>query len=508
MTPAQFLGAFGKNKVKAKVSGTSPTRYSFAATRYRPNTQSLNLLNTYNICQSVFASPDYVTNNIRFCFQNWNNPTTSVGNGETAIVNTINIEALAIQVGGTAYSVTTNLPAQLTTGAFVLLDPINVPGGIPANTLIKLRVSFNVTTTGANTIACQIKNSTLGDQVQGGASTLSALVTNFASALNNTLFPSGVFAPNFAVAQGGDGRPAVLVIGDSIGFGQNEGPSLLWSLTRGVFGYIEHGLDDNTTSKRIACHNSCVPAQTPLQWTNAANWAGKLAAIQNVQTLCGDWPFDYIISQHGTNAVSSTPFGTMMKSYWTTVSAQLGNKPIIQVALLPCPNASTNFDALANEASGSFNGIGQNRWNFNDNIASYMPQIAGYIEPWKLSSYDLTTNRDKLAIQAYSSTLAAAYSGSGTISLTAAPRVGAQLLVNGFPGNTTAAWAAIALAVTGSGPYTVTMQVDGGAFAALGAGSVVIESLHDAAALHPSAWAHANLYPAAIVSWKQANGWV
>lgn len=495
--------------------GTSTSRYSFAATRLRfPIIQRAgHVTNTFYIGEFVFASPDYAVTDPRFAFPTFYSP---FAGGETAVANNITIEGVSIEVGGTWYEAP---PASFP----VVMDPALVPGAllaaipvtIPANTLVTGRVAYtftgNLPTVTPNTAIG------LGEGNIGSTSSLAAKLMD-GSAVGNSAGHSDVYAPCFMVAKGGDGRPSFIIVGDSIGYGQTSSPAQL-SSARGESGYIPRGLDDNATSLRLAYSNFCIPGQNPIQWKTRANWAKKLDLLKMVYDQHGAWPFDQVISQHGTNSSTATYLGAgnlreSMETYFSLITTEWG-KPITQVEILARPTSTDGYATLVNQSvSISADYPTGTLWLFNADMgganglgdpAAYF-RAGGYIEdsiaPWRYGSYDLINERDKLAIRPFSTTVASAYTSGSTISLTAAPTLGEALAI----GNTSPFYCYVT-AVTGSGPYTVSF-VQTGSTKAISAGETARAVPHDSSGLHPSPLAEVAIYAAAIVDWKIARGWV
>lgn len=520
-----YLGARSGGGGGGSSGGTSATRYSFAATRFRfPTTsRAVSGSNTYLIQQFVFGSPAYDVQNPRFFMPGFVTLTTGVANSEVANQNTIMIEGLSIKVGGVWYAVpATNLPMTIDPATMpgVLLDAI--PVTIPANSVIEGRVAYNVPASGSLPTcprAAVFGASGKSESSQGGTSSLAAKLTDN-TALSNANAHADTYIPAYMVAQGGDGRPAMIVVGDSIGYGANESSGALspqWS-DRGAFGYIQRGLDDASASKRIAHATLCIPGTKPLDWQDRTKWAKKLDAIKAVHTATGDWPFDDVISQHGTNSIAAgTNFATLlagMKAYYELMTAEWG-KPITQVELLPLPVSSDGYATLENQTPSAPNAYpsGQ-RWQLNAAIgtdgepdpASAL-RAGGWITdsfaPWKLGSYDTGSNRDKLKVLPFNTTLAAAAAqGATSFSMIAPPAVGQYLSIGGQ------AAFGIVTAVSGSGPYNVTLGITtpvpaGG----IASGAPVQACMHDGAGTHPGVEGHRDIYAGAVVAWKQRRGW-
>lgn len=512
--------------------GTSATRYSFAATRFRvpTNTRQISGSNTYLVQQFVFASPDYAVSNPRFFMPTFWQGANGGSSPETANANTIQVEGLSIKVGSTWYTVpATNLPANMDPAAVagVLLDAI--PVTIPANTIVTGRVAYNVPASGY--LPTTPRNAAFGEASQGSTSSLAAKLTD-GTALGGTGSHADSYQPLYMVAQGGDGRPAMLVIGDSIGYGANDSTDFNVSVNnwsaRGAFGYIQRGLDDNTSTKRIAHANIAIPGSRPLDITSRTDTftRKKLDAIKAAYTATGDWPFDEIISQHGTNSVSggttSAALIAGMQTYLSVIRSDSG-KPVTQVELLAKAASTDGYATLANQtasAQDSYNGgvLGSSnpRWSLNAAIgtngqpdASATLRAGGYIQdsfaPWLYGSYDTGSNRDRLSLRPFATTLAAAAVQNATsFSMTAAPSVGECINIQTATGFADGH----VLAVTGSGPYTVTMvmlsQVPSGGAAA---GAAVHAELHAQDGTHPGTPGHRDVYAQAVTAWKARRGW-
>lgn len=511
--------ALAHDRRSNQVNGTSRQRYSFAATRLKfPTTsRAISGSNTFCCGQFVFGSPDYDIRNPRFFMPGFISPSSAA---ETNTPNTIQIEGLSVKIGTTWYTVPSrNLPFTIdpSTMPGVLLDPIDVV--IPANTLVTARVAYNVPSSGQ--LPCVGKNTTGGlEASQGSTSTLSARLTDGTS-LTNTNVHSDLYAPSYMVAQGGDGRPACILVGNSIGQGVNEISVIsLWN-ARNEVGFLARGLDDNSTAKRLAYANLCIPGDRPTGtagWDTRSNWAGKLDAVKQVFTAYGCWPFDMVISEHGTNSIPTGTYASGLKpgmvNYFSLMKNEWG-KPIVQMELLPKPTSTDGFATLVNQTptAGNDDYPSGQRWQLNADIGSdgiadptkYF-RVNGYIDdsfaPWLQTAYDLSSNRDKLAIRPYNSTLAASYSSGGSISLNAAPNVGETLI---FVQSGSVKFDALVSAVSGSGPYTVTFT-NLSTTSALNSGDVVQASYHDKAGLHPSTIAHRDYYAQEVIAWKKRRG--
>ena len=101
----------------------------------------------------------------------------------------------------------------------------------------------------------------------------------------------------------------------------------------------------------------------------------------------------------------------------------------------------------------------------------------------------------------FATTLASAYVSGTTLSTVAAPALGEQIVVERDGG--TYSVARDVTAVSGAGPYTVTLNGQLGSAAA--AGKAVRAAWGDS--IHPSGPLHADVLPQPIIDWKVSRGW-
>lgn len=154
--------------------------------------------------------------------------------------------------------------------------------------------------------------------------------------------------PSQCVAKGRpSNRPVALVLGDSIGWGKNEDEGAIWPTAKGVLGanprgamgFINRGLDDNTTviggvtPKRIAYGNFATPSQNFYDWARTgvngsgfANRLGLLALIPNI-------PATIIINEHGVNYHNSNVIGYTSNTSGCTTPNTNGCFPPYKVAV-------------------------------------------------------------------------------------------------------------------------------------------------------------------------------
>ena len=505
--------------------GSSPDQYSFAGTGYRwPVTSQSEATNTYFVTEWHHHTPDYETTDTRFAACGFWSPTSggevSIATGENIIIQGVSIE--------TGTDVWTQCDGASESGV-ATIDENNLNALLPrvqatlaGNTSYRCRMAFKVSATSVaiprNTLKPGASAPGGQGRVEGDTTTRFGRIAATGSNLTNS--GGAYYVPPFAVAKGGDGRICNLVTGDSIGYGANDTQADIQWTARNAVGYIEQGFDDNSTGLRIASHIMCIPGQRPVGasgWYSSANWSGKIAALQLVNTETGRLPFDEIINQHITNSIPYS--GTLrddMVTFFDLLASEFG-RPVYQVEGLPSVDSSDGFATVVNQAPKSgYVAAGATQghlWAFNadvggtdglgDATAYYRAndKIAGSIAPWRLTSANTTTDRDKYAVRAFLTTLASAYISGNTVSLANPPDVGVALNMaqdaGGFGTPVTVA------SVSGTGPYSVTLSSSPGTASA--SGNAVLEAFGDT--LHPSGVVH-DVLSGSIVSYKVARGWI
>jgi len=487
----------------------------------------------YQVCRQAFASPDYVTTDHLFGFCNFSHGTSGP---EASGGCDITIDAFKIYVDGSWVS-STDVPKSVPAGAGVLLGGFAAVS-MPANAVVHWICKFHYSA-GNSKIPVMISNSYWNP---GGASDAARGFTSaggYTSEIPNDgpgpvpTWTNGVggrsWGPSMCFARGGDGRPAVVVPGDSIGFGA-AGDTLpgCWTVRR-EFGMIGVGLDSSVGAKRLAYLNLCVPGQNPIEgtsgWKNRPRWEKKLDLVKQVTLLQGQPPFDIILSQHGENSCSAAKsLVTGMPAYYATLQAEWPGLPIYQHELLARPRSTNLYRDFAGQTvTANSSGVPDaniaaadawtagnpatmgDRWLFwtalqPGGALRSAGWIQGSIPTWAKGSYDTGDNRDKLAVRPFTTTTTTAY---------VAPQIG--LANAASPGMhlcaTSAGSGYLGVSrVLGAGNLTAEVVPNG--FSSPAIGSDVWEVPHDTAGLHPSGLMHRDVYSAAFVDWKAAQGWV
>lgn len=516
-------------------TGTSATTYSVAGTRLRFPVQTSNITDagaatlTNHMGQVVFWSPDYEITDPRFYFANYWQLSSAV---EVACASSIIIDGLSMRIdAGNWIRDDTSYPVTIATGDNGGWTPA-LTATIPANSKITLRFAWHVPTL-SGTLAVPIVNNWLFNTITGTAATSDATradtAANAATFLSTYLPANGAsgngstlgngagslwLPPAMMIAKGGDGRPAILCIGDSILYGTGGSLTQNNYTARGEFGYIPVGLDDNAATQRIAYCNLGVPGSAPTTWgsSKAAYWAKKAAATQAVYDEYGYWPFDYVINQHGENSVPNLMTGsnpsTNLATFYTDMAAQWPGVPIVQVELIPRVTSSDLYATVANQTAAADNLYPTgDRWVFNAAAAAGGSlRTGGYISEsiaaWSVGSADQADDRDKLAVAGNVGTTLSSDYTTGTNSMVTAATipVGAAIKI---PSPATGYFNVSAVAAP---DFTLTVQrVSSSGSALTGA---VVHEVPTGDDVHPSSRWHRSVWSAAITDWKTTKGWV
>lgn len=508
--------------VAAAAAGDS-TRRMFAATRLRfPSVVStLAGSGTVYNCQSFFiGTPDYPITDLEFLLPTHYGITTGANPSEFANPTAYQFEKLSIKVGNTWYECPTApfmVDPAVDPAGFVL-DPIsNVV--IPANSMLECRMAWNAP--GGSSIAGVTRANDLGEVSMSSTSGSLAAKCTDGSALTANGFARQVM-PALMAAKGWDGRPVGLGAGDSIQAGANEAAITGFMSPRGTRGFIERGLDDNTQSKRIALNTIALEGSRPSDWQNRANCARKLDAVGKFTARNGGKPpFTFIISNHGNNSVTVTDLYAALAGFWTMLKTEFPNVPIYHSEMLARPTSTDGFQSLANQST--LNAQGQAtadtyptgaRWTVNDKIGKGSPTgdataqarvdgyIAGSFAAWRPGSYDTGSNRDKLAVVAFDTTLTAdSAAGNLTVQLASVANLSLGDMIIGNPGGT-GNFDAIVKAIVGN-----AVTLSGGSSSLLAAGTRFTAALNDRTGLHPGTRHHIKIAMEAVVPWKQFMGW-
>lgn len=491
--------------------GNNPFAYYFVAGRMRTPTQTGAPAARYSAHKLEFISPDYPTNNFRCAFPSHYTVETGTLPTEQDAPATCVIEGHSLQayIGGSwvnvsgTFSGSSSVTLDPTTNAVGALgDDIVFTGGIPPNTRMAVVVCIDVAS--GNWIGgVPNRTGTFEGAFSSASSTIAMLTDN--TAFGGTGRIAGrVYGPSYIVAKATNGlsRPVWFLPGDSIGYGKNENENVLPSAA-GDYGFMARALGDSSRSKRMEYNNVCVPGAGPSEWGSRSGWSRKLDLIR----LCPNRPYTHIMTEHYNNSMNpdyAGVFKPMMKTYYALLKSEsqawgTPAAPIYQTRVLPRPGSTdwcTTLAGMTPPSSG--NAIGDTRFLFDDDLAANaFPELAGAITTNTLYAYDTGSNRDKLAITGFQTTLAASATGGATsVSLTDSVNVGDFIV---FAPSGTYNGGAHVTSVTGTGPYTAGLAIG---VSAMSSGIGVRKSYSgDSVGLHP-ATPGAKLIAEPIIDWK------
>ena len=394
-----------------------------------------------------------------------------------------------------------------------LVTDTNIAQGsaIPAGRHVWAMGAINVASGGTVPKVCYFGPGSIEGATSSTSTSQVPLLTNGA-AITVGANGAGDYGPVFVACRGFTARPAALCIGDSIGAAANE---TQFSQDTGVKGFFSRGL----LAAGWHLHNACVAGSAPHMWLDNGRTAvaNKLDLIKLVTTLnSGAAPFQAVISEHGTNSASeaggssgahavtawntNSAFVANMKAYLALAAAEWPGVPIYQTTILPKVTTTDGNTTLANQTPIS--GFGSGGWidNFNSKLLAdnLDGTIAGGIS--LAAVYGDVSDKHKIPVPAWSSTLAAAYtSGDANITLTDAPTTKMYLWSAGMP----ASGAVPVQSVSGTGPYTVKLATTIGVSLSSGA---AIYSPESPEGTHPTAVPHSGRLATAVRDWALTKG--
>lgn len=333
-----------------------------------------------------------------------------------------------------------------------------------------------------------------------------------------------IVMPAAAMCRTPAGTLAHLTVGDSIGYGAHQtANAALWT-ERHTWGFMEMGLDDNVSSRRIQGLILAIPSWghestgTTKSQSDVTACSRQLWMMAKAREINGGRPLaDVIFSEHGTNTSGRTTDDYRLLAEVWRGAVGTPETPFYQAEMLPRPVSSTDgFATVENQTVAADDAYPSgSRWTINaatggpDGLGDPMAElradgtIQGSFAPWQISAVDLTTNRDKLAPRPLNGVLTSAYSGSGPILMDISPPIGDYLSMVG--GGNTAAF--IVLSVSGTGPYSVTGTFFTGSGIAFSSGAAIRSMWHDFVGLHPGPFAHRAYALESLVPFKVALGW-
>ncbi|TMJ36281.1 MAG: hypothetical protein E6G89_16885, partial [Alphaproteobacteria bacterium] len=329
--------------------------------------------------------------------------------------------------------------------------------------------------------------STLGEAAEWSA-TLDLTKLSGGSVSNTA---SGQFyGPSVVVARGNDGRLVPLIFDNSIGFGKDEATSL--ADARANFGFWQRGLDENSVGPRLPYMNFAVPgAQLEAQCSLAVGKFNHRDYI--LRSISTGLPFDLALAGDENEAgTDSVIWRRHIDNALDWINVTYG-MPCATRTMLPKVSYANNRPGttLADQISALDARLDTN----TDLIANVAPAIMCFQIG---EAYHDAGTQSKWKVRPFTTTLAAAYSGTGSLSMTDAPTLGENLVFND---GTASVVISTVIARSGSGPYTVTCN---NPVPALSNGATVKATQTDGDGTHPSTAANTE-YGTPIVAASKIN---
>lgn len=323
--------------------------------RFQTNSASFNTPSDSShlsvISQIMIPVANWACQNPRFIFTGYAARDTHV---EAALSETLTIAALQVGPFGGPYTTVTfggNASGTYAAGSQLISDAA-AGVTIPANSS---NYVYQVVMTATDTSATfpgyyETANGVFGGTKHEGttsgtqAAMLALLGTNVSTA------SATAFGATAIVCQGWDGSPVAVMGGDSIGYGQNESSD---GNARGVFGFINHGMDDSASSVSMPIFNMGTQGESWIAATSegAATLGHYGYHIQMLNALAAlnpgnHLPFTTFISQHWHN----DPNVADGQAWWGMIHTAFPGITLVQTTGLP---SATNSDSTGVCASGS-----------------------------------------------------------------------------------------------------------------------------------------------------------
>lgn len=443
-----------------QIQDTSPSNLFFTAGRLRLPTSrgTVEAGEEFTAHKSMWISDDFPQN--YFYIGLWNGYTDNTG-AEQINVTSYDLVGASMHAfyGGTwkivtLISVALANPVTFAAGAMRLIGPFVFPDWVPAESQMAVVLRINTTAGAFLPTSIKLRNGTN----EGASRTVvgSDFHLTATGALGGTdgRFDGEVMAPAFVLArpQNKLDRPVFLIDGDSIVWGKNSNENNLPGTTYGSMGAMSLAMDSKTGKRRYPFSNWGCPGMGPDD-----DHSYKDALIR----LCPNRPFTHVVTNHINNVggaqnvfegqiIDHMEKLDVMSRYWGDVAA-----PIFHAGILPKPGTTNWCTDSVNQTGSGQSYPTAPRYVFGDKLkAGTVPYCDGVFKTDRILE-NPATQRGKWALTGFSTTIQTNYvSGATSIILNANPGVGSMIVCD--PGGVNAA--RHVTAVTGSGPYTCTIE--------------------------------------------------
>ncbi|HEX8445351.1 MAG TPA: GDSL-type esterase/lipase family protein [Sphingomonas sp.] len=434
----------------------APQAVTFAATRFGLNvgrTAAAVAGNRFFATRRSFATPNWEVREARFLF--WNGSIR--GGAAQGAGNPVTIERDGVRVGSTTLPLSYGgvQGCVIPDDGLVLSDPLATP--LAANSVFAYLSAGNVQV-GQSYVGQTDYLLQNGDGIATGSTSRASLVDS--GAVGQGFSAGAHWSPIAMVGKGWDGSPVVLVLGDSVPAGQVE--PFVMADARGNRGFASKMLDD--PARRLAHANYAVSGLRIDQVTGAI-----VPLLSRIAALLPNVPWTHVLLSLGLNdLLQDADLTTVQMRYGGLRAALAGlraDAPVHPLTITPDTDKTTNF--WSDEAGQAFFstrfGPAPSDWSrYNAWIRS---QPAGFAAPIDVAPAVGGNSPDRWRVLPFQAVLTAEVptdgwrpngsAGPTQVTLDAAPPLGA-MLVFGL-GRADQDGGYIAAAVSGSGPYTVTL---------------------------------------------------
>jgi hypothetical protein len=469
----------------------------------------------YSLFRQASATPDFAVTEIWLCFQNFYtlNQTSSP---EQVPTNSGITVSCTLEDGSNYYPMTFDANG---------LTSIVIPAGewrwARATVPSWVSKKFMMRTHRACALGEQAISHTkpvasfgAGEALQLSATTLASLLGGGTVTTNASGTAIYGYGPTLGLVKGSyDGRPVVMIIGDSIGNG--AGTESWVANDRCDVGYIPQGLSDPRNGLLRIPYGQCGRSGTHIvNWSEAANNGALTIAMLDSATALngGKLPFTDIICEHGVNSSGLGAAG-MQAAYavlWAYLKTKYGSAGVkLYQTTLTTRTSQNNNTGWTSTAAGDqtiTDGVSPigGRYIVNAWLRNCPSPLDGIIDP--IPNTVDSQRGDQWAPRAFSTTLAAAASANATsISLADAPPLGECLVLGVGNGTDYDAAGYYVQSVSGTGPYTITFAGYGAKLGKAQTSGNVVKGVNTRDGIHPSPLCHQLLMSPAVWQWKEAR---
>lgn len=481
--------------------------WRFATNRVRMpaiQVQTTVAASVYSFTSRRLYTPGYDQTDLRVCFPNFATPAIG-GTGtpdpfEVPLDAGRIIEGAYVMIDGVRHPLTFGGSATHTFGAdpYVWSDPLEGVT-LPANSYIDVALADYTPLGLRRPRNYDPAGGKYGDAWAQGSTTQSGYLTS--GAPSAPTFGATAMGPCAVVARGAPAsQPVPLVIGMSITSG--TGNNITSQLGRGNLGFLEAGLDDDTSGVGRFAFGMFAVGSTNFLSLTASQFAIRKQLLADV-----GYPFTSIYCGHGQNDVGLglVAMKAAADAGWAFLKT-MGGKRLIQGGMNPLTGDSNNdkWSVPATQTTASENTKPSGaRWQFHDYVKTLPANVDDYID--ETPYYVDATYTDRWAAMGRNSVLAEDVSSGTTISVSGTPPIPGDAIVIG-------AGASGAITrnvgdVTGTGPYTVTFSTGQSAIATSFLAGAVVRATPTTDGIHPSGPMHSNL-STAIIAAKAAGVFV